>query len=391
MGIWKDKERGDWIYTFQYKGETYGGRGFKTKARARTAREERRKEIKEEGRQKSFENDLESVSTKYLEHSERRHASKTYKQKFCVLTLFAAHLEKKGLKNPAIDKITPADLHSYLNTRPTNNNYNAHRKDLCALFTYARQVLKIPISHPCWDLERMPHTPAKTTPPSEKEILQLIMAADPEKDEKDFLLTILHTLARVDEILRLTWQDVNFEQRSIRLWTRKRKGGSYESNNLHMNEDLYQILKRRYKKRTHEKWVFPNPKTKTRYTRRPKFMRGLCKRAFGSEKEKKGKKPYTGPVYGFHSLRKAVATLLQDKEKVGTKTVSGILGHQSVRTTEIYLQVVPSDQVQALQKLEGRFDLERADEMVAGDGCGFEKIATTKRNPTDNTPREITK
>jgi integrase len=148
----------------------------------------------------------------------------------------------------------------------------------------------------------MPHTPAKTTPPSEKEILQLIMAADPEKDEKDFLLTILHTLARVDEILRLTWQDVNFEQRSIRLWTRKRKGGSYESNNLHMNEDLYQILKRRYKKRTHERWVFPNPKTKTRYTRRPKFMRGLCKRAFGSEKEKKEKKPYTGPVYGFHSL-----------------------------------------------------------------------------------------
>ena len=391
MGIWRDKERGDWIYTFQYKGKTYGGRGFKTKGAAQATREERRKKVKEIVAQSSIVNDLRSVCSKYLQYSERRHTPKTYKQKEYVIASFIAHLKKSGIDNLGIEKITPADLYSYLNTRPTNSNYNAHRKDLCALFTFARQVLKIPIPHPCWDLERMPHTPARPTPPSEKEILQLIMATDSETDERDFLLAILHTLARVEEILRLTWQDVNFEQQTVTLWTRKRRGGSYEPNTLHMNEDLHQILKRRYQMRIDEKWVFPNLKTKTRYTRRPKFMRGLCKRAFGSGDEKKGKKPYKGPVYGFHSLRKAVATLLHDKEKVGTKTVSGILGHQSARTTEIYLQVAPPDQVQALKKLEGRFDPKKAVQMVAGDGCGFKKNTAIKRSSVDNTPSEITR
>ena len=46
MGLWRDKTRKDWCYSFQYQTQTYAGRGFKTKAEARTAREERRKLVK---------------------------------------------------------------------------------------------------------------------------------------------------------------------------------------------------------------------------------------------------------------------------------------------------------------------------------------------------------
>ena len=45
--LWRDKNRKDWAYDFQYKGKRYGGRGFRTKADARTAMEKRRKEWKD--------------------------------------------------------------------------------------------------------------------------------------------------------------------------------------------------------------------------------------------------------------------------------------------------------------------------------------------------------
>ena len=171
----------------------------------------------------------------------------------------------------------------------------------------------------------------------------MVISADPD-EERPFILTILHTLARVDEILRLTWQDVNFQRRYVRLWTRKRKDGSWEADELYMNDDLYKVLKGLWSKRKQDNWVFYNERTGKRYMRRPKLMRSLCKRA--------GIK-----YFGFHSLRHAMATLLEDQEKVGTATVSGILRHKSVRTTEIYLHKIPAAQIQALKRLEGKFSL----------------------------------
>ena len=52
--------------------------------------------------------------------------------------------------------------------------------------------------------------------PSEKDIIQLILAADPKTDEKDLLMVILHTLTRIDEALRLMWDDINFEKRTLK-------------------------------------------------------------------------------------------------------------------------------------------------------------------------------
>lgn len=51
-------------------------------------------------------------------------------------------------------------------------------------------------------------------------------------DEQDLLSVIIHTLGRIDEVLRLRWEDVNFEKRLVTLWTRKQKDGAYESDSL---------------------------------------------------------------------------------------------------------------------------------------------------------------
>ena len=49
------------------------------------------------------------------------------------------------------------------------------------------------------DIKKLPHATARKAPPSEEEILRLIVASTPG-DERDILLTCLHTLGRIDEV-----------------------------------------------------------------------------------------------------------------------------------------------------------------------------------------------
>jgi len=59
--------------------------------------------------------------------------------------------------------------------------------------------------------------------------------------------------------------------------------------------------------------------------------------------------------YGFHALRHFMASYLMDEENVSLKTVSGLLRHKNVRTTEIYLHSVDQSQLAASSKIEGKF------------------------------------
>jgi integrase len=66
------------------------------------------------------------------------------------------------------------------------------------------------------------------------------------------------------------------------------------------------------------------------FTQRRKFMRGLCKRA--------GVKPF-----GFHALRRYVASVLADTHKQSSKTIQRVLRHKNVSTTEKYIQAINDD------------------------------------------------
>ncbi len=161
-------------------------------------------------------------------------------------------------------------------------------------------------------------------------------------------MTLIHTLARVDEILRLAWADVNFETQTVTLWTRKRKDGAYEPDPMPMNADLKEILYKRWKDREQEQYVFFNKLTGDRYYHRPKLMAALCKRA--------GIEPL-----GFHALRHFMASYLSDKEKASTQAVSKLLRHKNLRTTEIYLHSIDESQRIAMTGIEGKFTLNLSD------------------------------
>ena len=350
MGLWKDKKRGDWAYDFQHKGKRYGGRGFKTKAEARSVREKRRKEIKSiKPIQQGM--DFKTLASIYLDYCELKFVPKTYKYKAYVFKKFL-----REIGNPIIDDITPHMIHNYLKTRPSKHNYNVHRKELSALFSYAVDKLESLNFNPVKKLDKMPHTPRQKQPPTEQQILKLIMAADPE-NELSLIQVLLQTLGRIDEVLRLTWQDVNFEKQTVTLWTRKRKDGAYEADEIPMNQDLYSVLWDLWQKRKQNQWVFFNEKTGTRYNKRPKMMRSLCIRAFAPNLKGKDKAKYEGPVFGFHDIRHFMASFLADRKKQSTKTVQKLLRHKHHRTTEIYLHSIDEQVREAMRLVEGEFSV----------------------------------
>ena len=82
-------------------------------------------------------------------------------------------------------------------------------------------------------------------------------------------------------------------------------------------------------------------KTDDRFSCRRRIMRSICKRA--------GVQPF-----GYHAIRHHVASLLADREKVGITTVSRLLRHKSIRTTEISLHTVDDGLRQAMGRLENK-------------------------------------
>ncbi|MGD9950811.1 MAG: tyrosine-type recombinase/integrase [Desulfobulbus sp.] len=110
-----------------------------------------------------------------------------------------------------------------------------------------------------------------------------------------------------------------------------------------LNDDLLESLQILYRHRQHEQWVFLNEETGDRFRNRRKMMYGINKRA--------GIDP---PIH-YHELRHFIASVLADSKSISKKTISEILGHKSLATTEIYLHSIGDSQVVAMKGLEGRF------------------------------------
>jgi integrase len=121
--------------------------------------------------------------------------------------------------------------------------------------------------NPCFFLEKKPEDKYVRHIPTEEEMSRILLAAG---DDRPFFLVLYHTMARLDEALRLRWEEINFEDKSIKLWTRKRKDGAWDFDILPMNQVLNDTLWTLFQNRKQNEWVFFNEKTGTRYNRRPK-------------------------------------------------------------------------------------------------------------------------
>jgi integrase len=367
VGSYWDPERKHWRYQFKRNGIRYTGRGYKTKRDSEEAEADRRKELRLAPQPIPETPTAFSAYVKqYLQYAERKFVKDVAKRKYSTFKKF---IESQG--DLPIEQIAPIHIHNYLNTLPTNNSYNEHRQELSSLFAWIKKMDPYKFQfmvNPCLALDPMAVDEPEPPTPTVDEVLKIIAAATPG-DEQDLVLCCLHLLGRIDEILRLRWKDVNFEKRTVTLWTRKRRDGKYESDQMPMNQVLYDTLKNRWQKRTQDQWVYFNKKAQEgkgdRYYHRPRMMASICKRAGITPVGKgeitlwrgkdKGKVVEIDHHYGFHSFRHFMASYLADVEKISSKSAQRLLRHKNLSTTEGYLHFIDPNQRATMASVEGKF------------------------------------
>jgi integrase len=169
-----------------------------------------------------------------------------------------------------------------------------------------------------------------------------------EGQDKVMLLAFLHLAGRRSEIFRMTWEDVDFGNSRVRIWTRKRTDGTFEYDWLPMTAELIKSLMRWWEQGPikDSPYVFLSSDelecNRENYGKpfkyRQYFMRKLC-----DDAEVKR--------FGFHSIRHLTASILY---KLGYEVtvIQSILRHKSSGTTERYLKSIGIELVrEALEDL----------------------------------------
>lgn len=341
MPSW-DKSRKQWRAQVKWNGQRHRA-DFTTKRAAADWESEKRKELRKESENTTPTGmDLATLCNKYLDNARLHWTVKTYKNKHRVCRRLL-----KYLGNISVAATSAERINEYLTVQANCRSvagYNEDYKHLRAMWAWGMEVLELPVN-PVAKLSPIPRKKAPQYTPPTKDILRVIAAA--KRDELVFLNCYLQTGARRAEVFAWTWiEDINFEKREVRLTTRKTKDGSSDSQWLPMSDALYEDLWWWWKNRPIKDAPHVFVSTSNRhygkpFTTRNRFMKGLCKRA--------GVKPF-----GFHALRRYVASVLADTHKVSAKTIQRILRHKSLRTTEIYIQNINKDLGETMNLLSGK-------------------------------------
>lgn len=229
-------------------------------------------------------------------------------------------------------------------SKTSNDTANKEIRYLRAAFNFGKKQ-KLIIDNPTDRIKFLPVEKKIKYIPPKKDVISVLLAAGP--DEQDYLYAIKDTIARMSEINRLTWEDVNFKNKSIILYTRKKKGGHLTPRPIPMTKKLYDILYRRYLKRDKTKpWVFwhtywsskTGEKKQGPYTDRKRIMKTLYRKA--------GVK-----YFRFHAFRHYGASIM-DSKNVPIGSIQKILGHEKRTTTEIYLHSIGEAEREAMEIFE---------------------------------------
>jgi integrase len=332
-----------WRYDFTRKGTRHTGSWFKTKTEAKDAESTKRKEVRNPTVEEKTPIGMGflELANKRLDHIKAYNSLSHYKDH-----VYMANRWIKAWGKMDCDSISRQKIKSFVLKRSRVSNYTANHDLRClrSLFNFGIREGWIS-ANPTQGIPFLPVEKKINYVPSREDALKVIMAADP--DTKDYLLTIRDTMARVGEINRLTWSDVNLAERYVILCTRKKKGGNLTPRKVPMTNRLHQVLSYRYEHRDKKKpWVFWhrywNRKTKEwvegPYRDRKLIMKSLCTKA---------KVKY----FRFHPLRHLGASIL-DHANVNIGSIQRILGHENRTTTEIYLHSIGESEREAMAIFE---------------------------------------
>jgi len=228
------------------------------------------------------------------------------------------------------------------------NAANKDRKNLVAAWHWGMKYLGMPALNPC-RVEKFPEKRHPRYVPSKEDFWKVHTQA--KGQDRIMLLAYLHLGARRSEVFRLMWEDVDFENARVRLYTRKRQGGSLEYDWLPMTSGLSEALRwwrenRRFKDAAHvfvcEQDRVHEEQVGKLFRLRKHFMNRLCERA--------GVK-----AFGFHAIRHLTASTLYTMGQP-VSVIQAILRHKSPNTTAGYLKSLGLEETRgALEGLAARF------------------------------------
>lgn len=260
-------------------------------------------------------------SVEYLNMAKNRFTDATYDEKrTCFRLLF-----KQVNPDLACEELTVNQVASHLGEQAltrSGNAANKDRKNLAAAWNWGRRYMGLPNDNPFQAVEKFPAIQSPRYVPPEEDMDKIL--ENETGEVRTFLITMLHTAARRGELLRLKWSDVDFERGKIRLWTRKRKGGSLESDMIPMTDILRDELLT-HKKNARSVFVFCDPNGQP-FSERRWLMHRVCKR---------NKVHY----FSFHAIRHLSASMM-DRAGVPLTTIQAILRHKSATTTDRYLHAL---------------------------------------------------
>lgn len=285
---------------------------------------------------------VESWANEYLDDVKDRFAKKTYDEKRSAFVLLAK--ESKVQPDMPVENITVTICRGFLKKQFKNRSgyaANKDRKNLSAAWEWGRTNLEgwPKAQNPFQAIQKFPEKRSPRYVPSEEDFWKVFDLA--EGQDQLMLLSFLHLGGRRGEIFRMTWQDVDFINSRIRLWTRKREGGVYEYDWLPMTTELRQVLMQWWEKRPVKEaphvFICLNelPCCEEHYGKpfktRQHFMNQICKKA--------GVKSF-----GFHAIRHLTASILYRKG-YSVSVIQAILRHKNPNTTTRYLRSLGLEQV----------------------------------------------
>jgi integrase len=256
---------------------------------------------------------LDSVKAKKLSKKSYKEKNLVFKRLFTEISpLTPVALVTYGMIEKHLDQIS---------NKISGHRANKTRVHIVRAYNWGIKALQLPYPNP-WLVEKYREEPKQRYMPTNEDFWEVYKVA--KRPEKVILLCAYYLAARKNEILKLKWEDIDFEKRIVRLWTNKRTGG-VEYDWLPMESDLYNVLKL-YKEETGaiDGHVLINPKTNTRYTWLSKMMPRLCKKA--------KIKPF-----GLHGIRHLAACLL-DCSSDQFATIQYRMRHKLASTTSKYLR-----------------------------------------------------
>lgn len=282
-------------------------------------------------------------ATLYLDHA-TKFRPKVYSEKRAILRRFLAHISPE---TPVSDVSKGLAL-EYLQKQFTERSgyaANRERKNLVAAWSFGIKFIEgFPSVDPFSQVDKFPEEKKGRYVPPAEDFWKVYAQA--QGQDKVMLLTFVCTAARRGEVYRLRWEDIDFLNGRIRLWTRKRRGGDLEADWLHMVDELREALLKHQKTASPE-WVFTQSVGRHKgkpYTENRGFPQELCRDV--------GVDPF-----GLHSIRHLTATVLAKLGKPMVE-IQAVLRHKNLATTERYIQSLQST-TSALEALRGDF-LEKA-------------------------------